>query len=182
MKEEKLALAYAKSICQLCEESNIDVATELGKIDDLITNNNDLENLLFLDIFTIDEKKEVLDVILKRLETPKILVNFFNYLLTERRMGLFPMVYKEVIIADDIKKGIIKATVEGATESLEKDFEKIISSYLKKETGKEAELSYRQSDRILAGHKVTFDDMQLDASLLKQLESFKKSVIGFMEK
>ena len=56
MKEQNIAKVYAHSFLQLATEHNFNVADELTKLTEVINTSNDLENVLFLDVFTTEEK------------------------------------------------------------------------------------------------------------------------------
>ena len=66
MKEQITAKSYAKSIMELGDSSKIDVATELLNFNLLINECNDLENVLYLDIFTFEEKQSVLNEVINK--------------------------------------------------------------------------------------------------------------------
>ena len=67
MKEQIIAKAYAQSLVELSEELKLDLAAELTTLNVAINKSNDLETLLFLDVFTAEEKLSVLDVVLAKL-------------------------------------------------------------------------------------------------------------------
>ena len=56
MKEQNISKAYAQSIVELSGELKIDLAQELTTLTEIINKSNDLETLLFLDVFTAEEK------------------------------------------------------------------------------------------------------------------------------
>ena len=51
MKEQNTARIYAKSFLELGKDNNINIAEELTKFNEVINSSNDLENVLFLDVF-----------------------------------------------------------------------------------------------------------------------------------
>ncbi len=178
MKEALISKSYAHSILDLANEAKVSLADELTRLQETINSSNDLENLLFLDVFTVEEKQSVLNEVLNKLRTSKIVNAFLNFLLTEKRMGLFPLIYKDVIVAEDDKKGFLRGTIEGRTDSVDEKFKIKLLEYLKTKLNKEIELDYKKNEDITAGYRVTVDDLQLDASLDNQLEQFKNSVLN----
>lgn len=178
MKEKLVAKAYAKAIFELGEEAKVDVALELTKLTEVINQNNNLENVLFLDLFTVEEKSSVLSAVVSKINLNKTVVNFLNYLLSEKRFSILPLIFKEVIVLDDHKKGFMRGTIEGAADSIDEATISKIKTHLHKELGLSPELKYVKNPAITAGVRVTVEDYQLDASLDKQLKDFKESIIN----
>ena len=77
MKPQIIAKVYAKSIMELAGE-NIDAAKELTDFNLLINECNDLENVLFSEVFTMDEKKDVLSLILQKLKLSDLTNKFLT--------------------------------------------------------------------------------------------------------
>jgi len=57
MKEQAVARVYAKSLLELGDDKKVAIADELTKLTEVINKSNDLENILFLELFTLEEKK-----------------------------------------------------------------------------------------------------------------------------
>jgi F-type H+-transporting ATPase subunit delta len=178
VKEQIIAKAYAQSIVELSEELKLDLTSELTKLTETINKSNDLETLLFLDVFTTEEKTGVLEVVMNKLNVSQVTKNFMNFLIQEGRIGLMPMIFKNVVVIDDHKKGFLRGTIEGSETSIPEDVKNKLKAYLHHKLGKEAILEYIQSKNVTAGYKVTVEDLQLDASLENQLEKFKESVLN----
>jgi F-type H+-transporting ATPase subunit delta len=178
MKEQAVAKVYAKSILELGDERKIDVSGELTKLTEVINASNNLENVLFLDLFTLEEKKAVFNDVANKIKLSGLVINAVNYLIDEKRIGILPLIVKEVIVLDDDRKGFIKGTIEGSGETIDQDFKNKIETFLKQKLGKTPVLNYQSSSLVSAGYKVTIEDLQLDASLDNQLEIFKQSVLG----
>ena len=179
MKEKIIAKVYANTFTELGKEHNVDIAKELSSLSETIAASNDLENVLFLDIFTNDEKSDIFKKIAEKLSLSQILVAAVLYLIEEKRIGLFPMIFKEIIVADDEAKGFMRGTIEGRTDEISEDLKAKLLARLETELrGKKAILEYAKNDDITSGNKVTIGDFQLDATVDSQLESFKDSVLG----
>jgi len=178
VKEQIIAKAYAQSIVELSDEMKLDLAAELTKLTETINKSNDLETLLFLDVFTAEEKASVLEQVMNKLGLSQVTKNFMNFLIQEQRIGLMPMIFKNVVVIDDHRKGFLRGTIEGSENTIPEDVKNKLKSYLQQKLGKEAILEYKQSNAVTAGYKVTVEDLQLDASLENQLEKFKESVLN----
>ncbi len=176
MNEHRISKAYAQAIIALGEEKGIDTPKELTLLTETINSSNDLETVMFLDVFTIEEKTSVINAVMKKLNLSALVVSFINFLLSEKRISLLPVIFKDVIVIDDDKKGFLRGTIEGSEKEISENIKKKLVSYLKNKLGKEAELVYKSNKNISAGYVVTVGDLQLDASLDNQLEQFKKSI------
>lgn len=178
MKEQAVAKVYAKSLLELGDEKKSPIADELILLTEVINKSNDLENVLFLDLFTLDEKKVVFEDLAKKLSLSPITTETIKFLIDEKRIGILPLIIKEVIVLDDERKGFMKGTIEGNDIELDKVFKEKIVNFLKIKLGKEPKLNYIQNPNLTAGYKVTIEDLQLDASLDNQLEQFKQSILS----
>ncbi len=175
MKTQKAAKAYARALFELCNEQKISVTSELTKLTELINKSDALENVLFLDLFTVNEKIAVLEGIYAKVSFKQETKNFLSFLLQEGRIGLLPLIYKEVTVLEDDSKGFLKGTIEGAEEQISPDIKDKIKVILAKRLGPTPELAYKQNSHITAGYRATVQDLQIDATVDSQLESLKHS-------
>ncbi|MEK6626404.1 MAG: F0F1 ATP synthase subunit delta [Bdellovibrionota bacterium] len=175
MKTQKAAKAYAKAIFELCREHEISIATELTILTEFINKSDALENVLFLDLFTVEEKLAVLDGLYSKVQFKQETKNFLAFLLQEGRIGLLPLIYKSVTVLEDDSMGFLKGTVEGVEDSISTDMKNQIKAILAKRLGLSPELEYKKNSRITAGYRATVQDLQIDATIDSQLESLKQS-------
>lgn len=177
MKTQNVSKIYAKAIYELGREQNIDTTQELTKISELINTSPDLENLLFLDVFTQEERWGVLNVLLEKINTSPIVKQFLQFLIEEKRMNEFPLIFKDLVVLDDHEKGFMRGVIEGLDDEISSATKERIINYLKLRVKKDIKLEYKRSENISAGYRVTIEDYQLDASLDTQLEELKKSIV-----
>jgi len=126
----------------------------------------------------LKRKKIVFTEVAKKLALSPITTETVKYLIDEKRIGILPLIIKEVIVMDDERKGFMKGTIEGTDVQIDPAFKAKIETFLKKKFGREPHLDYVQSANNSAGYKVTVEDLQLDASLDNQLEQFKQSILS----
>ena len=148
------------------------------KLTEVINKSNDLENVLFLEVFTLEEKKSIFLDVAKKLNLSQLSTEAVKYLIDEKRIGILPLIIKEIIVIDDERRGFIKGTIEGNAEVMDEAYKAKIITFLKQKIGREPSLEYVQNKNISAGYKVTVEDLQLDASLDNQLEQFKQSILS----
>lgn len=178
MKQQAIAKVYAKSILELGDEKKIKIADEMIKLTETINKSNELENVMFLEVFTLDEKKAIFTEVAKKLELSQLTVEAIKYLIDEKRIGLLPLIIKEIVVIDDDRRGFMRGTIEGSDAVIDDSFKKKIETFLKNKLGREPHLEYVQNTNITAGYKVTVEDLQLDASIDNQLEQFKQSILS----
>jgi F-type H+-transporting ATPase subunit delta len=178
MREQAVARVYAKSLLELGDDNKINIADELTNLTEVINKSNELENVMFLELFTLEEKKAVFGEVSQKLNLSPITHHAIMYLIDEKRIGVLPMIIKEVIVMDDERRGFMKGTIEGTDAQVDPAFKSKIESFLKNKLGREPHLDYVQNTNMSAGYKVTVEDLQLDASLDNQLEQFKQSILG----
>ncbi len=178
MKEVQVSKAYARAFIELSEAKNVNAAKELTTLTEVINSSNDLESLLFLDVFTAEEKLGVLNEVVNKLSLSPITTQFLTFLVEEKRIGILPLIFKELVVIDDHKSGFLRGTIEGSDAGVDEAFTNKMKTYLKEKLGLTAELTYKQNNKITAGYRVSVDDLQLDASLDNQLNRFKESVLN----
>ena len=175
--QQQVSRAYARAIGEISNELNINLSQELTKVWEAISSCNDLENLLFFDVFTLEERSETLSVILDKLQSHAVIKNFLLFLVQEKRMSIFPLIYKEIIIAEDFKDGFISGEIEGPEDKIDDQMLSKIKNYLEEKLNLKTRLDYKRNEKISAGYKVTVGDLQLDATLENQLKRFKEEVL-----
>ncbi len=178
MSDSNVAKIYARSLIDLSKDEKVDIVKELTDFNVLINKSNEFENLLFLDVFTVDEKIDVLKIIFEKNSYSTLLKNFLNYIVLEKRIGMLPLIFKEIIVIDDHNKGFMKGTIEGIEEKISKEDEKTLNDYIKKHIGIKPELNYEKNNNITSGFKVTVGDYQVDASIDNQLDKLKETILG----
>jgi F-type H+-transporting ATPase subunit delta len=178
MKAQAVAKVYAKSLLELGDERKIKIADELIALTETINKSNELENVLFLEVFTLEEKKNIFIEVAKKIGLSQLTTEAIKYLIDENRIGVLPLIVKEVVVIDDERRGFIKGTIEGNTEAIDANYKAKIEAFLKAKLGREPHLDYVQNKNLTAGYKITVEDLQLDASIDNQLEQFKQSILS----
>jgi len=178
MKDSNMTRAYANALLQLAKEQNIEVVQEFTHFTELINGSSDFENLLFLDVFTIEERLDILNVVFEKESFSGLLKSFVLFLVQENRLSFLPMIFKELIVIDDFEKGFIRGTIEGSDSEVDPAAIEKIIAFLKSKLGITPELKYNQNKNISAGYKVTVQDFQIDATLDGQLSELNKNIIN----
>ena len=178
MDNSQISKSYANAISQIADETKVDLSSEITKFSELIASSNELENLLHLDVFTLDERIEVINEIFKKDNYSSLFTNFIMFLISEKRFNLFNTIFKEIIIREDLKLGFINGVIEGVDENPNNELLDQIKSYLNEKLGLKAKVAYKVNKNITAGYKATVGDFQIDATLENQLKNFKQQILN----
>jgi F-type H+-transporting ATPase subunit delta len=179
MKDQNTAKVYAKALIEIAKEKNIKIAEEILTLTEVINSSNDLENILFLDVFTNDEKIAVIGDIAKAIKLSREVSESLNFLIQEKRINLLPLISKEIIVMDDEEKGFLNGMIQGSTDTISDEEKAKLVNEMKKFVGnKEMKFKYEKNEELTAGYRLTVNDMQLDATVDTQLEKFKNSVLS----
>ncbi len=176
MKEQEVAKVYAQALRSIGKDSNVDVVNELVKFNDALNVSTDLEQVMFLDAFSDEEKTSIFESLSSKLNLNSTVSNFIKYLITEKRVNLINQIYKEVVVMDDEEKGFLKGTIEGSSQSIDDGAKTKLINHLEKKLGKKINLDYKKNEKVTAGYRVSVGDYLLDASLDNQLDQFKKTI------
>jgi F-type H+-transporting ATPase subunit delta len=178
MNNSQVSKSYAKAISEIAADSNVNFADEITKFSELISSSNELESLLFLDVFTADERVSILDELFAKSSFSPILINFVKFLILEKRFNLFNTIFKEIVIMEDLKLGFISGIVEGSDENPDNELLGQIKSYLEEKLSLKTKINYKLNKEITAGYKATIGDLQIDATIENQLKKFKQEILN----
>ena len=178
MNDSKVSRSYALALLEIGSENNIDVKTQLDSFWELIRTSNELESLLFMDVFTVDERVNVLKSIFEKLSVNELIKNFLMFLVENKRIGLLPSIYTFVTLEKDLSDGFITGVVEGNEEKPDSGVIEKLKAHLEKELKQIAKLEYKQNKNITAGYKITCGDLQLDATLENQFDRLRKNILA----
>jgi F-type H+-transporting ATPase subunit delta len=177
MKDKDISKVYASSIIELASKENLDLIADFGKLVEVLNSSVDLETVLFLDAFSEEEKSDVFKKIASKIGLSSLFQNFILFLIEEKRINLFNVIYKDVVFQDDFKRGFIRGTIEGQDLIISDTVKDKLSAFIKGKLSKEPILEYVQNEKITAGYRVKVEDFYIDASLDNQLENFKKTIM-----
>lgn len=179
MNNKKIARIYAQALFKLGIEQNINIVGEMILLNELIRECNDLENLIFLEVFSLEEKHQVLSAVFNGEKSfSTLFTNFIFFLLQERRLGLLLTIYQELVILDDHQKGFISGVIEGRDEGISPTLENKILAHLQEKLQLTPKLQYRQNSEITAGYKITAGNYQIDSRLDRQLSQMQEQILN----
>jgi len=126
-------------------------------------------------IFSVEDRKKVLDFVLKKSEFPSMVNNFLKLLLEKNRIGAIPDITDYYVKLTDALSNVTRADILTAkplkTQALEK-LKKTLSDL----TSKEVRFEVKVDESLIGGLVVKIGDLVLDGSVKAQLEGLKESL------
>lgn len=178
MKKEQAAQSYAYSLIELGESTKVKIDKDFDRFNQYLGESDELHSLLFLPIFTIEEKNDVLKDIFKKASLSPLFQHFIFFLIGEKRFHLIPLIYREVKTILGKKSGHIKGIIESSHKDLDSEVGKLFKKYIKSKINLDVDFEHKTNPSVSAGYRVTVEDLQLDTTLDYQLDMLKDSIVG----
>jgi len=178
MKNDTISKSYALALLEISKENKLNLKHDLDLIWNLIRESSELESLLFMDVFSVDERKTILFDLFKMIDLNKLTENFLIFLVENKRFNLFPSIFTSLTMEQDLADGFITGVVEGSEEEPNQEIIEKLKLHIEKELKQIAKLDYRQNKNITTGYKITCGDLQLDATLENQFDRLRKEILA----
>lgn len=180
MVEGSIARRYAKALLEIGREEG--VVDKLG--DDLARfarqlggGTNELANVMANPVFTLAERRAVLDRCTPGLALHPHCINFLRLLLDKDRFAALTDIVREYRALADAEAGRVRATVTTAAE-LSPTTRDAVARALAQATGKKVVLDSRVDPALLGGLVAQVGGRVYDASLRTRLERLQLSLVN----
>ena len=169
-----IAKRYARAFFGIAREDGLyeKYYNELTLFSSIIKESKDLKELLINPVFGQDEKRAVVDLLLKKIDVSNVTANFLRLLVDKRRIGILPDIescYRK-FMDDALRK--IRVDVKTAfplsaelSEKLQKRMEDL--------TGRKVEMAVTEDASLLGGIVVGVGDTLYDGSIKTQLHNVR---------
>ena len=174
-----LAKRYATALFELADEAeNLDaVAADLGTLDGLLEESEDLRRLVASPVITRDDQRRAILAVAEKAGLNDLTTRFVGLLASKRR--LFALVgvsraFREMLAAH---KGEMTAEVTSATplsDEQQAEVEKIVAAF----AGRSVSIESEVDPSLLGGLVVRVGSRMLDASLKTKLQQLEQSMRG----
>ena len=169
MANYRVTVRYAKALFELAKESDSAprIYQELQDFGALLSENHELRDLLLQPLRTTSQRKTVLSGIAKHLGTSPMLLNFYSFLIDQRRMVDSKSIedeYGRLLAAD---RGVTKADVISAgplTDSQRDRLERALAIH----AGSEVSVHVKVDSDLIGGVVAKVGDLLFDGSLRTQ--------------
>jgi F-type H+-transporting ATPase subunit delta len=177
MKNLVIARRYAKALLIIGkEDGNTETyREELAGFSELVENEKALEMAINNPLYNAEERKNVLEAVLAKLNLSGIMKSFLTLLLDKGRFSYLSSIndfYQK--LADELK-GISRASLVSATELSSETVEKIRAT-LSEKTGKDIILDVQEDPGLIGGIVTRIGDLVLDGSIKTQLLNMRESL------
>ena len=176
MKSLRVASRYAKALLGLASERGElkAVESDINTLSSLVDSSKEFELLLVSPVVKPDQKKAVLNALLKD-KLSEVTFMFIILLVSKGREGAIASIVEEAKSQLRAMNNIQAATVKTASPLDEDSRAKILAQVAKLHNG-EVELKEIVDPEILGGFVLRLDDKEIDASIKRQLNTLGRKL------
>ncbi len=177
MKNLVISRRYAKALMLIGkEDGNAEsYRDEFEKVIKLFDDSSELEQALTNPLFNKNDRKNVLEAVMQKIDFSQIMKSFLGLLFDKGRIGFLRDVVRLYNDFADELKGIVHASLISATELSSESVEKIKNALIKK-TGKNIILDVEQDPSLIGGVVTKIGDLMLDGSVKTQLSNMRETL------
>ncbi|MBW2094829.1 MAG: ATP synthase F1 subunit delta [Deltaproteobacteria bacterium] len=173
----KIARRYAKALLGIGQEEGQyeEYGKNLKEFADFCLANEEFYRIIASKIFSLEDRRKVLEAVLGKSGFMDTVKNFLRLLLDKGRIGAIQEITEYYAILTDEISGIARADIITArplkTETLAK-----IEEVLTNLTAKKVKSSVKEDDSLIGGVVVKIGDLVLDGSVKAQIEGLKETM------
>jgi F-type H+-transporting ATPase subunit delta len=170
---------YARAFADVVIDSKLDPArmlTELHAMEALFAESDPLRRVMDNPSIPGEQKRAVLDAVIKKIGGSRPVRNFIAVLTDHRRLPLFSEIVKQVERELDDRMGFADAQVTSA-RPLSDPEKRLLESEIAKLTGKRVRARYGQNSSLLGGAVVQVGSTIYDGSVNGQLERIREQLV-----
>jgi F-type H+-transporting ATPase subunit delta len=177
VKNLAVARRYAKALLLIGKEDGHAerYRKELNGVVRMLAEQKQLADTIANPLYNAGERRQVLQVVVKKLKLSKVMNSFLMLLFEKGRIGFIASINEFYqLLADEIK-GVAQASLVSATELTAETIEKIRSA-LSRKTGREVVLAVKHDPGLIGGIITRIGDLVLDGSVKTQLLNMRESL------
>jgi F-type H+-transporting ATPase subunit delta len=173
----RISKRYAKALLSLGQEDGNYIAygKDLQEFGRFCAANNEFIRVVANQIFSVEERKKVLDVVLTKSPFSALVKNFLRLLLDKNRIGGIQGISDYYSKLTDEISNITRADIIAA-KPLKKEARDKLAVALAGLTAKEVKIEVKEDASLIGGLVVRIGDLVLDGSVKAQLEGLKESL------
>jgi F-type H+-transporting ATPase subunit delta len=173
----KISKRYAKALLSLGQEDGNygEYGDNLKEFAAFCKDNPEFSKVISNPVFSVDDRKKVLDLVLKKSTFADLVKNFLRLLLDKHRIGNIEDVSADYTRLTDEISNIIRADIITA-RPLKDDVMDKLDKVLSKITSKTVKAKVEEDESLIGGLVVKIGDLVLDGSVRAQLEGLKESL------
>ncbi|MDQ1333242.1 MAG: F-type H+-transporting ATPase subunit delta [Thermodesulfobacteriota bacterium] len=173
----RISKRYAKALLSLGQEDGNYIAygKDLNEFGAFCSANREFIKVIANQIFSVEERKRVLDAVLAKSPFADLTKNFLRLLLDKNRIGGIQGIVAYYSKLTDEISNITRADIITA-KPLKKEARDKLAVALEGLTAKEVKIEVREDASLIGGLVVRIGDLVLDGSVKAQLEGLKESL------
>ena len=177
MKSTAAGRRYAKALFTLAEEDSriAEVREELSGLSELVAQNPELSRVLLTPLHPVEERKNVLDAVIREAGLSDTVRHFVAFLVDQRRLVDFEGIRDEYERLADEQAGLVTAEVVSARE-LDANDEERLRRALSAATGREVRLDIQLDPGVIGGVIAKVGDLVFDGTLRAQLGQLRATM------
>ncbi|HKI49363.1 MAG TPA: ATP synthase F1 subunit delta [Desulfobacteria bacterium] len=177
MTGSKISKRYAKALLSLGQDDGNygEYGDNLKEFADFCRDNSEFSKVIANPVFSVDDRKKVLDVVLEKSSFAALVKNFLRLLLDKQRIGGIEEVSADYTRLTDEISNIIRAEIITARPLKDEVMTKL-DTVLSKITSKTVKANVEEDESLIGGLVVKIGDLVLDGSVRAQLEGLKESL------
>jgi len=177
MKSHAAALRYAKALFGLAKDERrlADVREEVERFAELLDTHADLRGALQQPLHPAHERKAVVKALAGPAQQSDLLINFYSFLIDQRRLVDFQAICEEFERLADEDAGLTTAEVVAASPMDERRRDRLRRA-LSERTGREVRLEVTVDPELIGGAVAKVGDLVFDGSLRTQLSQLRANL------
>ena len=173
----KISRRYAKALLSLGQGDGQyrEYGQNLQEFTGFCLANTEFYEVVSNRLFSVEERRKVLDTVLEGSDFSNITKNFLRLLLDKNRIGAVEEItdyYSQ--LTDDIS-GITRADIITARALKQESLDRLEKA-LKGFTSKDVKINIKKDESLIGGIIVKMGDLVLDGSVMAQIEGLKESL------
>ena len=177
MKSTAAGRRYAKALFTLAQEESrvAEIREELSNLSELVAQNPELSRVLLTPLHPVEERKNVLDALIREAGLSKTVRHFMAFLVDQRRLVDFEGIREEYDRLADEQAGLVTAEVVSARD-LDANDEERLRRALSAATGREVRLDIQLDPGLIGGLIAKVGDLVFDGTLRAQLGQLRATM------
>jgi F-type H+-transporting ATPase subunit delta len=173
----RISKRYAKALLSLGQEDgNYEVyGKNLQDFSSFCSANQQFLGVISNQIFSVEERKRVLDAVLEKSDFSVVVKNFLRLLLDKNRIGAIEAITEYYTRFTDEISGITRASIVTA-RPLKSEAQARLEGILSGLTSKKVKIEVEEDTSLIGGIIVRLGDLVLDGSVKAQLLGLKESL------
>ena len=173
-----VASTYAKAFADVVLDERLDANRAIGglhRIAGLLAESIELRRVWENPAVPADQKRRLLDAIVKKEGVEKQVRNLVAVLIDHRRIQFLPRIAEQLVRELDARMGFAEAQISSARELGDSE-KRALEAQVAKMTGKKVRAHFQQDASLLGGAVIRIGSTIYDGSVKGQLERIKDAI------